>query len=290
MGMDDQDIRRLLSTALGSEPPNRFEAAGVVARGRRARIRRRFAASAGAAVAVAALTLPLAAAQRPADTRSAAPAPSSVEPTPFPTGTAPPPPASGSSSPAPPPSPDPTGPVVLTAGCATADPGAANPDEHGLPANQPRLMDVHARLEPEAKRRFRKVYAGMRLASPRDRVEVFRKPSPAFDRWVLREFADECVEVRDAAYSAVEISSRADQVMADRAYWAGRNIEIVSVSYDYTGRTLPVAVLGDVARARAEFPERYGAGVPVEVSEAVGRPRPLVGTAPAASVPGDVTR
>ncbi|MGW5673450.1 hypothetical protein, partial [Micromonospora sp. NPDC003776] len=159
----------------------------------------------------------------------------------------------------------PPGRVLLTAGCATADPGAAAEDEHGLPANQNKLFGVYDRLHPVANRRFGAVYAGAALASPRDRIMVYRKPSAEFDRWVRRDFARDCVEVHDAAYSAREIRARADEVLADRAYWQRRNINPGSFSLDITGRAVTVGVTGDLERAQAEFSARYRTGPPIVV-------------------------
>lgn len=263
--MEERDLRALLSTALGTEPPSRFDTAGVVARGRRARSRRRLAASGGTLVAVAALTLPLIATASPPGT------PTSAPPSPSPT-VSPEPTAAPTSSPSPTASPSgpPPGRVVLSAGCATADPSAAAEDEHGLPANQNKLFDVYGRLNPVANRRFRAVYAGAALASARDRLMVYRKPSAEFDRWVRRDFARDCVEVHDAAYSAREIRARVEQVIADRAYWAGRNITIASAGLDYMGQAVPVAIIGDVEQARAEFAVRYRSGPPIVVSESKG--------------------
>ncbi|RKN34742.1 RAD23 family protein [Micromonospora musae] len=274
--MEERDVRRLLSTALGTEPPSPFDTAGVVTRGRRTRSRRRLAASSGAVLAVVAVTLPLVVGLQPSATtvaggRESAPAMRSAGPTvsPSPSRTAVPSPGGAVvPSTTTTPSDMPTGRVVLTAGCATADPSAAADDEHGLPANQPKLMDLYDRVEPVVKRRFPQVYAGGRLANPRDRIELFRKPSGAFDEYVLREFARDCVAVFDARYSAKEVKARADQIMADRPYWAARGITVAQVSFDNTGQVLPVGVKGDVARARAEFPDRYRTGVPIEVSEA----------------------
>ncbi|WP_076468086.1 hypothetical protein [Micromonospora avicenniae] len=274
--MEERDVRRLLSTALGSEPPSPFDSANVVTRGRRTRRRRRLAASGGVVLAVAAVTLPLVAGLQPSATttvaggRESAPATRSAGPTVSPSpsrSVAPSPSGAVVPSTTTTPSDVPTGRVVLTAGCATADPSAGADDEHGLPANQPKLMELYGRVEPAVKRRFPQVYAGGRLASPRDRIEVFRKPSSAFDEYVLREFARDCVAVFDARYSAREIKARADQIIADRAYWAARGITVASVGYDYIGQVVPVGVTGDVERARAEIPHRYRSGVPVEIIE-----------------------
>lgn len=273
--MEERDVRRLLSTALGTEPPSPFDTAEVVTRGRRTRNRRRLAASSGVVLAVVAVTLPLVAGLQPSATTVAGgpgsvPATRSAGPTvsPSPSRTAVPSPGGAvAPSTTTTPSDVPTGRVVLTAGCATADPSAAADDEHGLPANQPKLMELYDRVEPAVKRRFPQVYAGGRLASPRDRIELFRKPSSAFDEYVLREFARDCVAVFDARYSAREIKARADQIMADRVYWAARHVTVASVGYDNIGQVVPVGVTGDVERARAEFPDRYRAGVPVEIIE-----------------------
>ena len=251
--MDDLTVRELLSTALGDEPPNGIDTAAALARGRRAAAaRRRLAVAAGTLVPIAALVLALVAWPAP----GSRPDPSAPQP---------------ARSTAPPATTGPAGPVVRTAGCVTAttSPSRVGPDgkpaETGQPTNMAKLSPVAGRLDGAARSQYASVYAGVRLQLERDRVQVFRKPSADFDRWVLREFAADCVEVLDAKYSDVELSARLQQVYNDVTYWGDRGIVIGSMGADFIRGVVEIGVREDIDRARRELPARYGPGVPLEI-------------------------
>jgi len=154
--------------------------------------------------------------------------------------------------------------VVRTAGCATAtSPPAMSIDGTPQPANQEALDEVASRVQPRADKDFADVYAGLQLVQERDRIQVFRKPSAAFDRWIVHDFAADCVEVLDAKYSAVELTAMQQRIEHDMAYWQQHGIRITSIGADPTRGVVVVGTVDDQP-ARAQFPAHYP-GLPVEV-------------------------
>jgi hypothetical protein len=155
--------------------------------------------------------------------------------------------------------------VVRTGGCATAT-RKPEPFIDGTPqpSNQAALSDLADRVRPRAEKDFAAVFAALSLVQERDRIQVFRKPSVDFDRWIVRDFAAYCVEVLDAKYSAVEVESWQRRVTGDMKYWRQHGIEINSVGADAIRGLVVVGTL-DVDRARQELPARYGPDLPIEV-------------------------
>src|SRR5262249_24949960 len=134
--------------------------------------------------------------------------------------------------------------VVRTRGCATANsPPAMSIDGTPQPANQNALDEVAGRVQPRGEKDFAEGDAGVRVVQERDRIQVFRKPSAAFDRWILHDFAADCVEVLDAAYSAVELQAMQDKVTADMDYWRQRGIRINTVGSDFARGVIVVGTL-----------------------------------------------
>lgn len=155
--------------------------------------------------------------------------------------------------------------VLRTAGCATAtSPPAMSIDGTPQPANQNALSAVAGRVQPRAETDFAAVYAGVALVQERDRIQVYRKPSPEFDQWIRRDFAADCVEVLDARYSAVELAAFQQRVTSDFEYWRQRGLQINSVGASFIRGVVVVGTL-EVDRARRELPARYGPQVPIEV-------------------------
>ena len=132
------------------------------------------------------------------------------------------------------------------------------------PANQNALSEIAGQIQPRAGKDFADVYAGLRLVQERDRIQVFRKPSADFDRWIVHDFAADCVEVLDARYSDRELRAVQDRIDADMNYWRQRGIRINTVGADFV-RGVIVVGTQDEDRARQEMPARYGADPPIEV-------------------------
>ena len=167
-------------------------------------------------------------------------------------------PRTPSASPAP-------GRVVRTAGCSTAtSPPATAIDGTPQPANQEYLDGVAGRLRPFARAHFPDVYSGLELRSEQNRLRVYRKPSAAFDAWLLRAFASECVEAVDAPHSERELGALAGRVSADMDYWRKHGVPVSFVSAKGDGTDVEVGTT-DVVRAKREFTLRYGAAAPLSV-------------------------
>jgi hypothetical protein len=170
-------------------------------------------------------------------------------------------------SPAAAPAPRATGaPQAATAGCG-ARPSTPVPDVSGTPhpANQAALDDIAQRVRSHAQARYADVFADLEIQERESRVRVYRKPSPDFDKWVLDEFAADCVELLDAQYSASELQAFVDRVEADRSYWSSRGVEFNTVSVRVDG-TVFIGVDGSVLkRASRALPSRYP--FPVVVTE-----------------------
>ena len=155
---------------------------------------------------------------------------------------------------------------VQTAGCATAtSPPAMTIDGTPQPANQEALDALAGRVEPVAKTRFAAVYTGLELRSAQNRLRVYRVPSGAFDKWLTGAFADDCIEVVDAAHSARELNALVDRITGDIAYWTSQHIPIGTVSPRVDGSGVDVTTT-QVARASTALVQRYGTAVPITVT------------------------
>jgi len=135
-----------------------------------------------------------------------------------------------------------------TAGCAaspTADP-----------------VDVAGQIGERGETDFGSVFAGARVGD--EGVDVYRKPSADFDRWVLADFAASCVLLHDAKFSGAELAQWYQEVNDDNAYWASQGVTVNSVSSDFV-RGVVVVGTSEADKARPLFAAKYGAGVPVEV-------------------------
>lgn len=159
-------------------------------------------------------------------------------------------------SPATAPAPSPTGDArARTAGCANAVPP---PTAYATqPANQTALDDAAQRIYRHAQAHFADVFTDLELRQEADSVRVYSKPSAAFDAWILDTFADQCVEVVEARYSAPELQAFVDQVEADLSHWKARGIQLNTVSVSRDGTVILGVDPERVEVARREIPSRY---------------------------------
>lgn len=154
---------------------------------------------------------------------------------------------------------------VSTAGCATAtSPPAMTIDGTPQPANQEALDALAGRVESVARTRFAGVYTGLELRSEQNRLRVYRVPSTAFDSWLVGAFKDDCLEVVDAAHSALELDALVSRITGDQAYWQAQHIPISTVSPRVDGSGIDVTTT-QVARASPALVQRYGTAVPITV-------------------------
>lgn len=156
---------------------------------------------------------------------------------------------------------------VRTAGCARhTGPPRTSIDGTPQPANQAVLDEIADRITSIAEQRYGEVYAGLELVQEQDRLRVYRKPSKGFDAWILRDFRTDCVEVIDAAHSAVELQALADRIAGDIDYWDQHGVRVNTISARFDGSGVEVGTV-DVAKAREEMPKRYGPAIPILVEQ-----------------------
>jgi hypothetical protein len=163
--------------------------------------------------------------------------------------------------------------VLETPGCATYS-NAPTTAIQGTPVigNSDIINDLNNRLVPYATAHFGDVYALTEVETDIGRLRVYRKPSAAFDAWMMREFARDCVEIADAKASAQEMEAWSRRIIDDdRAYWSNRGISIQTVSGNPVTGVVEVGVSAKgLARARSELPAHYpGAQIVVVESQGV---------------------
>jgi hypothetical protein len=146
--------------------------------------------------------------------------------------------------------------VVETPGCVGYDPPTATMvDGTPVSPNQEALSELAMRIQPYAMSHFGDVFATTEFRA-NGRLRLNRKPSRAFDAWVMREFGQECVEIADAKASEKEMETWARRI--DMNYWDRRGIQIYTVGGDPVEGVLVVEVAEeDLAQAREEIPKKY---------------------------------
>ncbi|GGM59865.1 hypothetical protein ACFFX1_04550 [Dactylosporangium sucinum] len=143
-----------------------------------------------------------------------------------------------------------------TAACASA---AASSGEGGADA-----VDVAGQVGQKGEADYAAVFAGARVRDDGTSVDVYRKPSADFDKWVLDTFGSTCVVLNDAKFSAAELAKRYQQVNDDHEYWSGQGVSVNSVSSDFV-RGVVIVGTDDPDKAAPLFKTRYADGVPVEL-------------------------
>ena len=154
--------------------------------------------------------------------------------------------------------PSPTDSVLRTAGCATY-PDAGPTEIGGTPVsgNSELTNELNNRIYPYATENFADVFAQPAVTDI-GRLRVYRKPSAAFDAWIMSEFATDCVEIADAKMSAAEMTAVMGEIDEDAAYWRDRGIVLQSVGGDPVTGDIEISVPEEVLdRARREIPPRY---------------------------------
>lgn len=151
---------------------------------------------------------------------------------------------------------------LRTSGCA-----AQNANQSGKPLNENELNVVADEIHPKAQSDFADVYAGVEVSPDATRVLVYRKPSSAFDEWIKKSFAPQCVEMVNAAHSAAELTALLTKVNEDIGYWAERGINITATGAKPDGSGVIVGVADQVERARQEMVARYGADIELVIEQ-----------------------
>ena len=161
--------------------------------------------------------------------------------------------------------------VLRTPGCANY-PVAPPTKIDGTPVsgNSEVTNEQNNKIFPYATSHFPDAFA-LTEVTDTGRLRVYRKPSAAFDAWIMRDFASECVEIADAKMSSVEFSQVLNLVLADAGYWHGRGIEILSVGGSpAVGDVIVGVTAASLEKARQQIPAHYpGLQITVQVDEAL---------------------
>jgi hypothetical protein len=166
-----------------------------------------------------------------------------------------------------------------TAGCAVPrEPMSMTVGGTTMPVTPPELDAAIARIDRAGRDQHRDSYAGLEVDQAQVRAIVYRVPSAEFDDVIRYAAADTCVVVRDAPHALTELTAWHDRLVADLPYWAGRGIRIATVGARHDGVGVEVGTQ-DLARARVEFPFRYGRSAPLVLVES-GPVTPLSSTGP----------
>jgi hypothetical protein len=148
-----------------------------------------------------------------------------------------------------------------------------------FPVAGDQIQELVKRLTEAGQARFATVYAGLELTPDQVGLIVYRKPSAEFDGYLRAAVGDQCVVVRDAAHSQVEVQALADRITGDMTYWRSRGIAINTVGSPQDGSAVEVGT-ENVSAAQVELPKRYGTQIPIKVVNE-GPVQLLPGSAPA---------
>ncbi|WP_433538001.1 hypothetical protein ACQPZK_09875 [Micromonospora sp. CA-249363] len=159
-----------------------------------------------------------------------------------------------------------SGAPLTTDGCRTGPSGSAT-DPGTEDAGT--ATEVAQRIASYAEEHFADVYADSALQDSGPRVQVYRKSSPAFDSWIRAAFSHDCVEVRDAPYSAKELEDWSTRVSDDSAYWSRQGVRLNSVGTDPVNGVVRVGT-NDVKKVRELLIDRYGKEAPLVAVEGGG--------------------
>jgi hypothetical protein len=153
-------------------------------------------------------------------------------------------------------------------GWSTAGCGAARMPQHitvsgvAMPVTLPGLDAVMNTIDQAGRARFPESFAGLEVDQEQVRAIVYRKPSAAFDDFIRKSAAEECIQVRDAAHSTADLAVWHDRVLADLPYWAHHDVQIVSVGARHDGSGVEIGAR-DARKASEDLLARYGAQAPL---------------------------
>lgn len=128
----------------------------------------------------------------------------------------------------------------------------------------PDLNAAAARIEHLGRTDFPHSYAGLAVDEARHVVTIYRVPLAGFDAAARAAASPMVVEMRDAPFSATTLGALHDRIVADLDHWRRRGLTIHTVGARHDGTGVEVGA-SDVAAARSELAERYGAQAPIVV-------------------------
>jgi hypothetical protein len=119
----------------------------------------------------------------------------------------------------------PSGGEWRTDGCATPrSPVVVHTAGVDMPIVDDQIQELANKITKAGAARFSGVYAGLELTPDQVGLIVYRKPSAELDAYLRAEAADQCVIVRDARHSQVELQALADRITDDMPYWRSRGL------------------------------------------------------------------
>jgi hypothetical protein len=152
--------------------------------------------------------------------------------------------------------------AVRSADCP--HPSSTAADATLAPDDQNKLNESLNKLDGYATQHFPGSYAGVALSIVDDALLVYRKPFAAFDDWARSAFPHVCLVLVDAPHSQRELLALQDRIVADFGYWQAHGVRINTTAPRVDGSAVEVTTL-DAGRAKAAFPQRYGAGAPIAI-------------------------
>ena len=148
--------------------------------------------------------------------------------------------------------------LVTVAACAS-ERGDAGGGPASAPASDPGLSVVSARIEEFLRSGYPDSYAGMWVDAANNSLVVYRVQDRALDDAVRARWSTPAIEFLDARWTAGQMASLTDKVMADAAYWKRRAVTVNGAGPSYDGSAVEVMISEDPGAWQAAFDDRYGA-------------------------------
>ncbi|MBV1850224.1 hypothetical protein [Catellatospora tritici] len=161
-------------------------------------------------------------------------------------------------------------PSAQTAGCDAVRP-VPSPIEtagsimYSTPAELDNVLGVVQR-EAEGGR-FADVFGGVEVVPEKGEAIIYRVPSADFDAYVRSVAGQECIHLRDAAFSQAALLKLTNRISDDNKYWRGQGIEINMTGPLPDSSGVQVGVTKVDPKIQQKLVERYGAQIPITVLE-----------------------
>jgi hypothetical protein len=128
------------------------------------------------------------------------------------------------------------------------------------------LNNLLTQIQERGEVEYADSFAGVEVVPDKGYAIVYRVPSAPFDQMVRTIAGRECVQLRDAVYTAKTLRALADRIGADVEYWKAQGITITSVGPLHDGSAVEVGVdAASLERAKVELPKRYGPTPPMKI-------------------------
>ncbi|MDI1462464.1 hypothetical protein QEZ54_15945 [Catellatospora sp. KI3] len=159
-------------------------------------------------------------------------------------------------------------PAARTAGCDTDRPLPSPIETAGtiMYGSDAELDSVLGVVQREAEGgRFADVYGGIEVVPEKGEAIIYRVPSADFDAYVRSVAGQECIHLRDAAFSQAALLKLTNRISDDNKYWRGQGIEINVTGPLPDSSGVRVGVTKVDPKVQQRLVERYGAQIPITV-------------------------